>query len=49
MRFFFNNTEKVSCDKQGRVLLAGHLKEYASLKKDVVFGGAVQTDWYYDK
>ncbi len=38
-RFFFNNTEKVSCDKQGRVLLAAHLKEYASLKKDVVIAG----------
>ena len=38
-RFFFNNTEKVSCDKQGRVLLASHLKEYASLKKDVVIAG----------
>ena len=38
-RFFFNNTEKVSCDKQGRVLLAGHLKDYANLKKDIVIAG----------
>lgn len=38
-RFFFNNTEKVSCDKQGRVLLASHLKEYANLKKDIVIAG----------
>ncbi|MBE7028680.1 MAG: division/cell wall cluster transcriptional repressor MraZ [Clostridia bacterium] len=38
-RFFFNNTEKVSCDKQGRVLLASHLKDYAKLKKDIVIAG----------
>lgn len=25
------------------------IKDILSLKKDVVFGGAVQTDWYYDK
>lgn len=38
-RFFFHNTERVSCDKQGRVLLASHLKEYASIQKDVVIAG----------
>lgn len=38
-RFFFNNTEKVSFDKQGRVLLASHLREYARLEKDVVIAG----------
>ena len=38
-RFFFNNTEKVSCDKQGRVLLANHLKEFASIKKEIVIAG----------
>lgn len=25
------------------------IKDILSLKKDVVFGGAVQTDWYYDR
>ncbi|OPJ55652.1 hypothetical protein [Alkalithermobacter paradoxus] len=25
------------------------IKDIISLKKDIVFGGAVQTDWYYDK
>lgn len=38
-RFFFNNTENVSFDKQGRILLASHLREYAGLSKDVVIAG----------
>lgn len=38
-RFFFNNTEKVSFDKQGRVLLASHLRDYAKLTKDIVIAG----------
>ena len=39
-RFFFNNTEKVSFDKQGRVLIPSHLRQYAELDKDVVISGS---------
>ena len=38
-RFFFNNTEKVSFDKQGRVLIPSHLREYAELDRDTVIAG----------
>lgn len=38
-RFFFSGaTEEVS-DKQGRVLVPEHLREYADLKKDIVITG----------
>ena len=38
-RFFYTNMAEVSADKQGRVLLPSHLREYASLDKDVVIAG----------
>ena len=38
-RFFFHNTEKVSFDKQGRVVLPSHLREYAGIDKDIVIAG----------
>ena len=38
-RYFFNNTEEVSFDKQGRVLIPGHLRDFAGLSKDIVIAG----------
>ncbi|MCI6223416.1 MAG: division/cell wall cluster transcriptional repressor MraZ [Selenomonadales bacterium] len=38
-RFFFSGASDVSCDKQGRVLLAASLRRYASIDKDVVIIG----------
>lgn len=38
-RFFFNNTEKASFDKQGRVLIPSHLRDYGNLTKDIVIAG----------
>lgn len=39
-RFFFSGAAEVTVDKQGRVLLPQHLRDHASLTKDVVFVGA---------
>lgn len=39
-RVFFSKAAQVSPDKQGRVLLANHLREAAGLTKDVVIVGA---------
>ena len=39
-RFFFSGAAEVEPDKQGRILLPHHLREYASLTKDVAFIGA---------
>ncbi|NQT95143.1 MAG: division/cell wall cluster transcriptional repressor MraZ [Candidatus Omnitrophica bacterium] len=38
-RLFFSGAQDVIPDKQGRVLLPSFLKEYASIKKDVVLIG----------
>ena len=38
--FYFSNAQDCSFDKQGRILLPPMLREYAGLKKDVVFSGA---------
>lgn len=38
-RYFFNNTEEVSFDKQGRVLIPSHLRDFAGLTKDIVIAG----------
>ena len=40
MRFFFANVAKCEPDKQGRILLPPHLREYAHLEKDVIVTGA---------
>ena len=38
-RFFFSCAAEVEPDKQGRVLLPAHLREYAGLEKDVTIAG----------
>lgn len=39
VRFFFAGAAELECDKQGRVLLPGHLREYARLDKEVAIIG----------
>lgn len=44
-RFFFSSVEKVEPDKQGRILIPQHLREYAGLEKEVtVIGAAVRAE-----
>ncbi len=38
-RYFFSNAVTVEPDKQGRILLPAHLREYAHLDKDVLVTG----------
>lgn len=38
-RFFFAGAAEVEPDKQGRVLLPAHLRDYARLDKDVIIAG----------
>lgn len=38
-RFFFGNAAEVECDRQGRILIPGNLREYAKLGKEVVVVG----------
>ena len=39
-RFFFSGACEVESDKQGRILLPQHLREYAGLEKDIIVIGA---------
>ncbi len=39
-RFFLSGASTVEVDKQGRILLPAHLREFAGLDKDVVLVGA---------
>lgn len=38
-RFFFSGACECETDKQGRILLAGNLREYAKINKDVIIIG----------
>ena len=38
-RIFFSGAQDATPDKQGRILLPSYLKDYASIKKEVVFIG----------
>lgn len=49
VRFFFSGAAEVDCDKQGRVLLPGNLREYAKLDKDVVVIGVSNRVEIWDK
>lgn len=40
VRFFFSGATECSLDKQGRILIPNHLREYAGLNRDVVVTGA---------
>jgi MraZ protein len=47
--FYFANAHECVLDKQGRVLLAPTLREYAGLKRDVVFTSALDKFRIWDK
>ena len=37
--FFFSGAAEAETDKQGRILIPQHLRDYAGLTKDIVFVG----------
>lgn len=47
--FYFANAHECVLDKQGRILLAPTLREYAGLKRDVVFTSALDKFRIWDK
>ncbi|EGO61977.1 division/cell wall cluster transcriptional repressor MraZ [Acetonema longum] len=49
VRFFFAGAAEIECDKQGRMLLPGTLREYAALSKDVVVIGVLNRIELWDK
>ncbi|ATY84719.1 cell division/cell wall cluster transcriptional repressor MraZ [Kyrpidia spormannii] len=58
MRFFFSGATECEFDRQGRILIPGSLREYASLEKDCVIIGVSSRvevwakeawDAYFDK
>ncbi|MDO8525505.1 MAG: cell division/cell wall cluster transcriptional repressor MraZ, partial [Candidatus Omnitrophota bacterium] len=38
-RLYFSGASEIECDKQGRILIPKYLKDYASIKKDVMVIG----------
>lgn len=48
-RFLFGGAEELVPDKQGRVLIPQHLRKYASLEKDVVVVGTLNTAEIWSK
>ena len=49
LRFFFSGASEVETDKQGRILIPQHLREYAGLEKDVMVIGASNRAEIWDK
>lgn len=49
VRFFFAGAAEIECDKQGRMLLPGTLREYAALSRDVVVIGVLNRIELWDK
>lgn len=41
-RYFLSGATEVSLDKQGRVLIPGHLRDHAALEKELVFVGMLK-------
>lgn len=41
LRFFSSNAAECEVDKQGRILIPHHLREYASLNKELLFVGSL--------
>ena len=48
-RFFFSGACEVETDRQGRILIPQHLREYAGLQRDVVVIGASNRAEIWDK
>ena len=48
-RLLFTSEENNTADKQGRLLVPGHLREYAKLDKDVIVSGAGRHVEVWDK
>lgn len=48
-RYFFSNAVTAEPDKQGRILLPPHLREYAHLEKDVIVVGVSDHAEIWDK
>lgn len=48
-RFFFSGACEVESDKQGRILIPQHLRDYAGLEKDVMVIGASNRAEIWDK
>ena len=48
-RFFFSGACELEADKQGRILIPQHLREYAGLEKDVMVIGASNRAEIWDK
>lgn len=49
VRFFFSGAMQLECDKQGRFLVPGNLRDYARLEKDVVLIGVSNRVEVWDK
>src|SRR5262245_48657983 len=47
--FYFSNAQDCTIDRQGRILLPPVLREYAGLKKEVIFTGAREKFRVWDK
>lgn len=48
-RFFFSGAAELTCDRQGRVLIPLYLKEYATIKRDVILVGVSNRIEIWDK